>query len=329
MQAHAAAFLSDVQARPDSSEAGVAHRAAGLTDWFAGEYVEARGHLERALALFKPGRDDDLAFRFGLDPGVAAMASLAVALWPLGEIDRAIFLIDGAQERSASITHVGTQAYAKMYAAMFQLMQNDHDRPTQNGFEVARLADESDLKLLRAFGVFLQGWATSQSAAHADGIQDMRRSLEYLREQNVLYFDGLLKIALAEADARAGDPGHAIAILDEALATSNRTGHRAFEAELHRVRGEMLRKRDRANPAPAEEALLMAIAVAKQQGTRSFELRAALFLAKLYNSTERPADALAVLAPALEGFSPTSEMPEIAEAEALVVAIEAGGHVRL
>ena len=104
-------------------------------------------------------------------------------------------------------------------------------------------------------------------------------------------------------------PTAPIAILDEALATCDRLGHRAFEAELHRVRGEILLKRDPANPAPAEEAFLTAIAVAKQQATRSFELRAALSLAKLYQSTGRPADAHAVLAPALEGFSPTPEMP--------------------
>ena len=70
--------------------------------------------------------------------------------------------------------------------------------------------------------------------------------------------------------------------------------------------------------APAEEAFRTAVAVAKQQSTRSFELRAALSLAKLYQSTRRPADAHAVLAPALEGFSPTPEMPEIAEARALL-----------
>ena len=141
-------------------------------------------------------------------------------------------------------------------------------------------------------------------------------------------YDGLLKIALAEAEAAAGDPGRAVVILDEALATCDRTGYRAFEAELHRVRGEVLLKRDTANPEPAEEALLTAIAVAKQQGTRSFELRAALSLAKLYQSTARATDAHAVLAPALEGFAPTPEMPEIAEAQALLVAIEAGAHVR-
>ena len=87
--------------------------------------------------------------------------------------------------------------------------------------------------------------------------------------------------------------------------------------------------RARRNPAEArsrrsraaEEAFRTAIAIAKQQGARSFELRAALALAKLYQSTGRPADAHAVLAPALEGFSPTPEMPEIAEAQALLTAL--------
>ena len=73
-----------------------------------------------------------------------------------------------------------------------------------------------------------------------------------------------------------------------------------------------------ANPAPAEEAFQTAIAVAKGQSARSYELLAALSLAKLYQSVSRPAEAHAVLAPALEGFSPTPEMPEIAEARALL-----------
>src|ERR1700722_11430158 len=72
MRARAETFLSDVSARPDSPEAGVAQRTAGVTHLFAGEYVEARNHFRRALAIFRAGRDDDLAFRFGQDAGVAA-----------------------------------------------------------------------------------------------------------------------------------------------------------------------------------------------------------------------------------------------------------------
>jgi predicted ATPase len=318
MRAHAAAFLSDIEARPDSPEAGVAHRAAGLTCWLAGEYAQARDHLERALVLFQPGRDDDLTFRFGLDPGVAAMEFLAFTLWPLGEVDRAISLVDSAQERIADVSHIGTVAYGKMHAAMFELMRDNHARAAPNVFELVRLTREHDLNLWRAWGVFLGGWAAAKGGALDKGLEDMRGGVEQLREQNILIFDGLLKIALAEVEARAGDPARAIAILDEALATCDRSGCRAVEAELHRVRGEILLKRDPANPTPAEEAFQAAIGVAKQQGTRSFELRAALSLAKLYQSTARPVEAHGMLGPALEGFAPTSQLPEIAEAQALL-----------
>ena len=329
MRAHAMTFLNDLEATPDSPEASVAHRAAGITCWFAGEYREARGHLERALALFQPGRDDDMAFRFGQDPGVVAMTLLAIASWPLGEVDRAISLIDGMQTRMASVTHVGTLAIGRMHTAMFELLRGDDSRARTSASELTRIVREHDLPLFRAFEEFLGGWATADAGSPANGLESMRRGVDSLRAQNILTFDGLLKITLAEAEARANDPDRALAILDEAVATCERLGYHAFEAELHRSRGEILRKRDPANPAPAEEAFQTAIAVAKRQGTRSFELRAALALAKLYQSTGRPAEAHAVLAPAVEGFSPTSEMPEIAEAEALVLAIEAGAHVRL
>jgi predicted ATPase len=329
MRAHAAAFLDDLKATPDSPEASVAHRAAGTTCWFAGEYAQARDHLERALALFQPGRDNDLAFRFGQDPGVVAMTLLAIASWPLGEVGRAISLIDRMQARMAGVTHVGTLALGKMQTAVFELMRGDHSRARTNVSELARIVREHDLPLFRAFGEFLEGWAAADAGSLADGLDSMRRGADSLRAQNILTFDGLLKIALAEAEARAGDAGRAVAILDEALATADRMGFLAFKAELHRARGDILLQRDPANPAPGEEALRAAIAVAREQGTRSFELRAALSLAKLCQSTARPADAHAILAPALEGFAPTTEMPEIAKAQALLAALGETDEVKL
>jgi predicted ATPase len=150
------------------------------------------------------------------------------------------------------------------------------------------------------------------------GLETMRRAAELLKERGILIFDGLLKIGLARAEARAGDRARAVAITDEALATCDHLGYRAYEAELHRTRGELLLERDPANPAPAEEAFRTALAVAGRQGARSFGLRTALSLAKLYQSTARPAEAHAVLVPAVEGFAPTPEMPEFAEAQALL-----------
>ena len=121
-----------------------------------------------------------------------------------------------------------------MHAAVFELMRGDHARAAPHAFELARLAREHDLNLWRAFAAFVQGWAASQSSPD-QGLEEMRRAVGLMREQNVLLYDELLKIALADAEARAGDPGRAIAILDETLATSDRTGGRAFAAELHRA----------------------------------------------------------------------------------------------
>jgi predicted ATPase len=109
-----------------------------------------------------------------------------------------------------------------------------------------------------------------------------------------------------------------LARIDEALALAEQTGERWTDALLRRIRGDILLKADPENPARAEEAYLRATAVAREQGARSFGLQAPLKLAKRYQSTGRPVEAHDVLAPALEGFAPTPEMPEIEEAQALL-----------
>jgi predicted ATPase len=123
---------------------------------------------------------------------------------------------------------------------------------------------------------------------------------------------------LADFEAATGGPDSALTLIDKGLTIAEETGGHSMDPYLHRLRGDILLKRDPADPAPAEDAYRTAIAIAKQQGARSYELLASLSLSKLYQSIGRPAEAHAVLAPALEGFSPTPEMPQIAEAQALL-----------
>jgi len=115
----------------------------------------------------------------------------------------------------------------------------------------------------------------------------------------------LPEAALAEAEAGAGEIDAGFKRLDDALAESGRTEQRWYEAEMHRIRAGILLKRDPADTATAEQSLQAAIAVAQSQKARSFELRAALSLAKLYRAANRDIDAHAVLAPAVEGFPST------------------------
>lgn len=174
------------------------------------------------------------------------------------------------------------------------------------------------MKLRMAFGSFLEPWARSDASGRDARVEEMRRGIAILQEQGVSLYGPLLWTALARAETEVGEIDAALATVDRAIIETERTDQRWFESETHRIRGEILLKRDPANAAAAEEAFLAAIAIAQQQQARSFELRAALSLAKLCQSTGRAANAHAVLVPALEGFSPTSEFPEIAEAQRLL-----------
>ena len=107
-----------------------------------------------------------------------------------------------------------------------------------------KLPVKHDLPMFHAFGIFLEGWAASKLKGGSHGFEDMLRGVDRLRQQGILIFDGLMKMELAKIGAEGGDFDRAIATVDEALATSDRTGYRAFEAELHRARGEMLFKRN-------------------------------------------------------------------------------------
>jgi predicted ATPase len=130
-----------------------------------------------------------------------------------------------------------------------------------------------------------------------------------------------LEALLAEAEASAGDTDAGLRRLDDALAELEHTEQRWYEAEMRRIRAGILLQRDPADTAAAEQSLQAAIAIAQAQKARSFELRAALALAKLYRATNRDSGAHAVLAPAVEGFPPTHQFPELTEAQALLAAL--------
>jgi predicted ATPase len=149
----------------------------------------------------------------------------------------------------------------------------------------------------------------------------MRRAIAMLREQGTVFLLPGFEAVLADAEASAGETDAGLRRLDGALAELEATENRWYEAEMHRVRGEMLLKRDAANTAAAEQSLQAAIDIAQSQKARSFELRAALSLARLYRAANRDADAHAVLAPVVEGFPPTRQFPELTEAQTLLAAL--------
>jgi predicted ATPase len=314
-------FLHEATARPDCPEAVVAHRNFGNTCFYFGDFAGAHEHFRKAVALYDPERHADFANRFGNDPRVAEIQD-TVTLWVLGRIDEALRLADRALGDVESAAHAPTMAQALTFAARLGLFRHNPEEVATHSQALADIVSRYDLPgFWTGLAAFFQGWTRWRHGEGEAGLAEMRRGIGISWEQRHISYLAAFEVALAEAEASAGDIDAGLRRLDDALAELKVTENRWYEAEMHRIRGEILLERDPADIAAAEEALQAAIAIAQSQKAHSFELRAALALAKLYRAVNRDADAHAVLASAVDGFPPTEQFPELAEAVTLLSAL--------
>jgi class 3 adenylate cyclase/tetratricopeptide (TPR) repeat protein len=339
----AGTFLRDAQRGARTTECGVGRRLLGLTCLWQGDFIGARSNLVEALSIDDPERDREARFLFGLDTGATTRAILAITNWQLGEVGPARALIEEAVAHAIETGHIPTLVFVYFHKAHFEIVCGDAEVAWSDAEIVVERSQENRLTLFTALGALQSAWVSARldgretavmgfrqalaaywASARLDGretgVMELRQALAGYTDQGNKVFVPFFQGLLAEIEAQ-GDADGALTRIDEALTLAGGTGERWSDAFLHRLRGEILLKRDSANTVQAEDALLTAIAIAQQQKARSFELRAALSLAKLYHSADRSADAQAVLVSALEGFSPTPGFPEVAEAQTLLSAL--------
>jgi predicted ATPase len=315
-------FLREATAQPNCPEASIAHRNSGTTCLYFGDFAGAHDHYQKSIELYDQARHADFANRFGQDPRAAAEIYDALASWVLGRVDDSLRLGDRALADAESAAHAPTMGFVYYFRTLLGLVQGKSEAVATYSQALADIVSRYDLPAFWAgSAVFFQGWAKWSDGAEEARLTEMRRGLAIVREQGMVYFVPSLEAALAEAEAGTGETDAALRRLHDAFAVLERTEERFYEAEMHRIRGAILLQRDPADTAAAEHAFQTAIAVAQQQKARSFELRSALALAKLYRADNLDADAHTVLAPAVEGFPPTRQFPELTDAQALFSAL--------
>jgi tetratricopeptide (TPR) repeat protein len=316
-------FLQEAEDAGRLVEAGVARRDLALSCLFSGDFLEARTHCERALEVCDPQRDRETRERFSDDTGTLAMSCLAVTSWQLGEVDRARELIDQANRRARDLGHAPSMVHPLLWKSHLEILRGDAAAAVSAAEALAALAREHGMPFWAIRAELNLGWAHGRLHDAAAGAEELRRALAVSADRGGMGHGWFYLALLAELEAETLGVESALARIEEAMALARQGENRCNLAFLHLLRGEIFRKRDPSNAASAEEAFRTALDIAKEQVARSWGLRAAFALARLYQSTGRLVDAQAVLAPALEGFSATPEMPEIAEARTLLDALAA------
>ena len=191
----------------------------------------------------------------------------------------------------------------------------------QQADSILALARGNALPLYVAAGTYLSGLARWRTGDRIGGLDEMRRGWALLHENDCYLYEPFWGINIVQAYAEVGQIETGLANLSDLIIWAEQTGQRWLDAELYRVRGELLQDRDQPDVSAAEDSFKLAIDIARRQQTKTFELRATLSLTKLYHATGCNSALRELLEPAVTSFQPNAHVPEIEEAQSLLNAI--------
>jgi class 3 adenylate cyclase/predicted ATPase len=315
---HATTFLSFAQSQPSSGPLLVGHRILGHSLIFGGDYRTALAHLETATSLHRPNEHRDSAFHYGQDIGVSAFVMLSWALWHCGYPDQSARTLDRALACSRELGHAHTLAHVLGSGGMAAVFARDVATVHAYGTDCVAIASEHGFAHWAARGRILRGWADAQKGEATTAIARIRDGLGAAEATGAGVATPLYLTLLAEVLALAGKNEEGLATLDDALATAAVSGETGWDAEIHRLCGELTARLPYPDPAKAEDSFCTALAIAREQGTRGYELRAATSLARLWREQGRWGEARDLLAPLYGWFTEGFDTTDLKDAKRLL-----------
>ena len=308
-----------------------ANIALGMTRFHLGDLVTAREHLGRALASYDPARRDLHTLRYGQDPEVFCLSYDAWALWLLGYPDQALGSVEKVVALSRGSGNPYNRVFALNFAARVHQARREADAAKLVSEEMVALSREHGFAYYVAQGTFRRGWALTVSGKAEEGIAQLREGLEGLQATGTeLARPGLLQ-QLAQCYRHTGQMEEAIQAIDEALALVVAGGTQVGAAEMHRLKGELLLASAGRNRARARESFRRAVAIARAQHARSFELRSLASQLRLARGQADEPRLRRALASCYEWFTEGQDTQDLREAQQLIteldgVAVSRGGH---
>ena len=297
------------------------HLEVGWSHFFLGELGPAREHLERALALYDSDRHSSHTFTYGEDPAISARSCLAEVLWLLGYVDRSL----EASENNVAIIrseveHPYTAAFGLDLAAFVRQYLGDTSGVSSLADEALAISNAHGLALMGAMASVLRGWVLAREGDPDGGMAEMRRGFAAQLATGAELLRPWWLSLIAETCAENAAAPQGLEFLGEAERAMDSSHERYWEAEIHRLRGRLLvvaRASDEGESRSPEESFRRALHIAREQGARSLELRAAVSLSRLLRSEGRDGEARELLTPVYRWFTEGLNTPDLREAALL------------
>ncbi len=311
-------FLALAEKQKATASVMIGHRLMGMSLLTTGDIGEGRVHLDRALALYAPAEHRQLATRFGQDVAVATLAFRSLASWMLGYPMAALADTEQAISNAREIGQAATLMYALAVASFAPALCGRYATAKTLLDELLPLAEDKGTSWWKAFGMMEQGLLLALTGKASDAASLIASGITLFRSIGSTYWLPTYLPHLAMAYTELGQFNDCWRCLSEAMTAVETTGERWFEAEVHRMAGEIALKSPQADAAKVQAHFERALTVARKQQAKSWELRAAMSMARLWRDQGKPQQARELLAPVYGWFTEGFDTLDLKEAKALL-----------
>ena len=282
-----------------------------------GDLVDGKEHYDRALAIYDPAEHRPLTTLSGRDIRVALLASRAGCMWLLGypaasrsDAERAI--------KNARETGQATTLMHALFGSHVYVYSGNYAAANASLDELIGLADERDAPYWKALGTAVRGWLFAVTGKASDAVRTITSGITSLRSTGASLYEPMHLQYLAMAYSELGELDDARRCIDDAIETMERSKEKWSEAEVNRIAGEIALKSLAPDPEKAEAYFDRALTVARQQQAKSWELRAAMSMARLWRDQGKRDEARDLLAPVYGWFTEGFDTRDLKEAKALL-----------
>ena len=296
----------------------IGHRIMGSSLLLSGEITEARAHLDQAIAFYDPAEHRPLAMHFGVDVGVASLQCRSWALWGLGYPDAALANSEQALKSARKIGNATTLMPALVWTSLPHIHCGNYTAANLQATEVVAMADAKGTLVWKAWAMINQGYASVLTGKASEAIQMITAGIAAWRSTGGTSLIPFYSTYLARAYAEARQFDDAWRCIGEAEAAVERTKEKWCEGELHRIAGEIALMSPEPDAAKARFYFERALTASIQQRAKSWELRAAMSMARLLRDQGRRDEARELLAPVYGWFTEGFETLDLKEAKALL-----------